>query len=438
MKLYLQNHWQKLTMFGLMSLPMTAFAEEVVEVAEVATLDTGDTAWVLVSSALVLMMTLPGLALFYAGMVRKKNILSTMMHSYGAAAVVSVLWVAAGYSLAFTDGGSANAFVGGLSNAMLSGISLDAVSGTIPEILVVIFQLTFAVITVAILAGSLAERIKFGSFLVFSAAWILLVYAPICHWVWGGGWLTGDALDFAGGTVVHINAGVGGLVLAYLLGKRRDYGKGNLAPYNLAMTLIGAGLVWVGWFGFNGGSALGANGAAAMALVVTQVAAAVGALAWLLCEYVVRGKASALGGASGAIAGLVGITPAAGFVDVTGALMIGILTAVGCFAMIEYGKKKLGVDDSLDAFGLHGVGGIIGAVLTGVFVSGQLYPDAAVNSVGTQLWLQIEGVLATVVYSGVMTFVIGYAIKKTMGLRVSNEDEYQGLDLAIHGEKIGD
>ncbi|MDO5651210.1 MAG: ammonium transporter [Moraxella sp.] len=421
-----------------MSLPMTAFAEEVVEVAEVATLDTGDTAWVLVSSALVLMMTLPGLALFYAGMVRKKNILSTMMHSYGAAAVVSVLWVAAGYSLAFTDGGSANAFVGGLSNAMLSGISLDAVSGTIPEILVVIFQLTFAVITVAILAGSLAERIKFGSFLVFSAAWILLVYAPICHWVWGGGWLTGDALDFAGGTVVHINAGVGGLVLAYLLGKRRDYGKGNLAPYNLAMTLIGAGLVWVGWFGFNGGSALGANGAAAMALVVTQVAAAVGALAWLLCEYVVRGKASALGGASGAIAGLVGITPAAGFVDVTGALMIGILTAVGCFAMIEYGKKKLGVDDSLDAFGLHGVGGIIGAVLTGVFVSGQLYPDAAVNSVGTQLWLQIEGVLATVVYSGVMTFVIGYAIKKTMGLRVSNEDEYQGLDLAIHGEKIGD
>ncbi|UTO06151.1 ammonium transporter [Moraxella sp. FZLJ2107] len=383
------------------------------------------------------MMTLPGLALFYAGMVRKKNILSTMMHSYGAAAVVSVLWVVLGYSLAFSEG-SMNAFVGGFANAMLAGIGLDDLSGSIPTILFVIFQLTFAVITVAILAGSLAERIKFGSFLWFSAAWVLLVYAPICHWVWGGGWLTGDALDFAGGTVVHINAGVAGLVLAALLGKRKDYGKGNLAPANLSLTLIGAGLVWVGWFGFNGGSALGANGSAAMALVVSQVAAAIGALAWMVCEYFVRNKASALGGASGAIAGLVGITPAAGFVDVTGALAIGALTAVACFVMIHYGKRRLGIDDSLDAFGLHGVGGIVGAVLTGVFVSTTIYPDAANVSMAEQLWLQIEGVLATIAYSAVMTAVIGLVIKYTMGLRVDAEDEYQGLDLAIHGEKIAD
>lgn len=422
--------WASLSVgLGLLSASNLAYAEDV--------LDTGDTAWVLISTALVLMMTLPGLALFYAGMVRKKNILSTMMHSYGATAVVSVLWVVIGYSLAFSEG-SFNAFVGGFDHVMLANIGLDDVSGTIPVILFVVFQLTFAVITVAILAGSLAERIKFGAFMWFSAAWVVLVYAPICHWVWGGGWLTGDALDFAGGTVVHINAGVAGLVLAALLGKRKDYGKGILAPANLSLTLIGAGLVWVGWFGFNGGSALGANGSAAMALVVSQVAAAIGAIAWMACEYIVRKKASALGGASGAIAGLVGITPAAGFVDVFGALAIGAITAIACFVMIHYGKRRLGIDDSLDAFGLHGVGGIVGAVLTGVFVSSTIYPDAAEVSMATQLWLQIEGVLATIVYSAVMTAVIGLVIKYTIGLRVDAEDEYQGLDLAIHGEKIAD
>ena len=422
--------WASLSVgLGLLSASNLAYAEDV--------LDTGDTAWVLISTALVLMMTLPGLALFYAGMVRKKNILSTMMHSYGATAVVSVLWVVIGYSLAFSEGGF-NAFVGGFDHVMLANIGLDDVSGTIPVILFVVFQLTFAVITVAILAGSLAERIKFGAFMWFSAAWVVLVYAPICHWVWGGGWLTGDALDFAGGTVVHINAGVAGLVLAALLGKRKDYGKGILAPANLSLTLIGAGLVWVGWFGFNGGSALGANGSAAMALVVSQVAAAIGAIAWMVCEYIVRKKASALGGASGAIAGLVGITPAAGFVDVFGALAIGAITAIACFVMIHYGKRRLGIDDSLDAFGLHGVGGIVGAVLTGVFVSSAIYPDAAEVSMATQLWLQIEGVLATIVYSAVMTAIIGLVIKYTIGLRVDAEDEYQGLDLAIHGEKIAD
>lgn len=400
-------------------------------------LNTGDTAWVLISTALVLMMTLPGLALFYAGMVRKKNILSTMMHSYGAAAVVSVMWVLVGYSLAFSEG-SMNAFVGGLGNVMLAGVGMDAMSGTIPTILFVAFQMTFAVITVAILAGSLAERVKFSSFMVFSALWVVLVYVPICHWVWGGGWLTGDALDFAGGTVVHINAGVAGLVLAALLGRRQGYQKEFHAPANLALTLIGTGLVWVGWFGFNGGSALGANAAAGMALVVSQVAAAVGALTWLVAERVVRGKASALGGASGAIAGLVGITPAAGFVTVGGAMVIGVLTALGCFYMIGSLKRKMGIDDSLDAFGLHGVGGIIGAVLTGVLVSPAITGAPLEVGLGTQLWLQIEGVLATMAYCAIVTFIIGFAIKKTMGLRVSQEEEYVGLDLALHGEKIGD
>lgn len=377
-------------------------------------LNTGDTAWVLISTALVLMMTLPGLALFYAGMVRKKNILSTMMHSYGAAAVVSVMWVLVGYSLAFSEG-SMNAFVGGLGNVMLAGVGMDAMSGTIPTILFVAFQMTFAVITVAILAGSLAERVKFSSFMVFSALWVVLVYAPICHWVWGGGWLTGDALDFAGGTVVHINAGVAGLVLAALLGRRQGYQKEFHAPANLALTLIGTGLVWVGWFGFNGGSALGANAAAGMALVVSQVAAAVGALTWLVAERVVRGKASALGGASGAIAGLVGITPAAGFVTVGGAMVIGVLTALGCFYMIGSLKRKMGIDDSLDAFGLHGVGGIIGAVLTGVLVSPAITGAPLEIGLGTQLWLQIEGVLATMAYCAIVTFIIGFAIKKNHG-----------------------
>ncbi len=412
-------------------LPSLALAEEG------ATLNTGDTAWVLVSTALVLMMTIPGLALFYAGMVRKKNILSTMMHSFGAAAVVSVMWVLVGYSLAFSES-SANAFVGGFDFVLLNNIAMSDLTGSVPTLLFVVFQMTFAIISVAILAGSLAERVKFSTFLWFSALWVVLVYAPVCHWVWGGGWLTGDALDFAGGTVVHINAGVAGLVLAALLGKRRGYQKGNMAPANLALTLIGAGLVWVGWFGFNGGSALGANASAAMALVVTQVAAAVGALAWLVAEYLHRGKASALGGASGAIAGLVGITPAAGFVDVGGAIAIGVLTAVGCFLTISFAKKKMGIDDSLDAFGLHGVGGVIGAVLTGMFASAKVMGEPLQTSFGAQLWLQIEGVLATAVYCAVVTLIIGLVLKKVMGLRVNDEEEYQGLDLALHGEKIGD
>lgn len=407
-------------------LPVIAYANDSV-------LNAGDTAWVLVACCLVLLMTVPGLALFYAGMVQKKNILGTMMHSFGATFVVSVLWVVIGYSLAF---GKGNGFIGNTDYFMLDNIALDSITGSIPTLLFVVFQMAFAIIAVAILAGSLAERIKFGAFLWFSAFWVVLVYAPVCHWIWGGGWLTDDALDFAGGTVVHINAGVAGLVLAVLLGKRQGYQKRNLAPANLSLTLIGTGLLWVGWFGFNGGSALGANGTSAMAILVSQVSASVGGLAWLICEYWHRGKASALGGASGAIAGLVGITPAAGFVDIGGAMAIGAITAVGCFGFIGFIKYKIGIDDSLDAFGLHGVGGIIGAVLTGIFASEKIMGKALETSFFEQLWRQIEGVLATGAYSAVMTLMIGLAIKKIMGLRVSDDDEYQGLDLAVHGEKI--
>ena len=316
-------------------------------------LDTGDTAWILVSTALVLLMTIPGLALFYGGMVRKKNVLSTMAHSFVAAGIVSLTWVIVGYSLAFSEG---NAFIGGLDKLMLSGITTDALTGTIPEILFVIFQMTFAIITVAIITGSIAERMKFGAFVAFITLWSVIVYAPITHWVWGGGWLGNDgALDFAGGTVVHINSGVAGLVAAYMLGKRMGLGRESMAPHNLTLTVIGASLVWVGWFGFNGGSALGANGSAGYALVVTQVAAAAAAIAWLITEKVVRGKSSVLGGASGAVAGLVVITPAAGFVTVGGALAMGLIGGVVCFWGITVLKRLLKADDSLDAFGLHGV-----------------------------------------------------------------------------------
>lgn len=426
----LSNFYWQLLLITLLSFPSLASAEEV------ATLNAGDTAWVLISTALVLMMTVPGLALFYSGMVRKKNILGTMAHSLGATAVVSVMWVLLGYSLAFSEG-SVNKFVGGFSHAFLANIPLDALNGTIPTLLFVVFQMTFAVITVAILAGSLAERMKFGSFMVFTAVWIILVYAPVCHWVWGGGWLMGDgALDFAGGTVVHINAGVAGLVLAYMLGKRRGYGRESMAPANLALTVIGTGLLWVGWFGFNGGSALSAGALAANALLVTQVAAASGALAWFIVEKIAHGKASVLGGASGAVAGLVGITPAAGFVEVGGSLAIGVLTAIGCFYSVNYLKRLLNVDDTLDAFGLHGVGGIIGAILTGVFVSPAITGQPLEVSMLHQLWIQIEGVLATMLYCAMMTFIIAKVIQMLMGLRLSDEEEYQGLDLAVHGERI--
>lgn len=397
-------------------------------------LDTGDTAWILVSTALVLLMTIPGLALFYGGMVRKKNVLSTMAHSLSAAAIVSVVWVVIGYSLAF---GSGNAFIGGLDKAMLSGITTDALSGTIPEILFVIFQMTFAIITVAIISGSVADRMKFGAWLTFITFWVIIVYAPIAHWVWGGGWLMNDgALDFAGGTVVHINSGVAGLVAAVLLGKRMGLGKESMAPHNLTLTVLGASLVWVGWFGFNGGSALGANGSAAYALVTTQVAAATAAIAWLIVEKIVRGKASVLGAASGAVAGLVVITPAAGFVTVGGALIMGLIGGVVCFWGTTGLKRVLKIDDSLDAFGLHAVGGIAGALLTAVFASSFIMGEKAPADMLHQLWVQTEGVLATIAYSAVVTFILLKVIDLVIGLRVERDDERMGLDLSQHGERI--
>ncbi|MCO8088151.1 ammonium transporter [Acinetobacter indicus] len=410
------------------ALPEVAVAEEE------AVLDTGDTAWILVSTALVLLMTIPGLALFYGGMVRKKNVLSTMAHSFVAAAVVSLVWVIIGYTLAFGEG---NAFIGSLDKFMLAGITTDALSGTIPEILFVIFQMTFAIITVAIISGSIAERMKFGAFVAFIAIWVVVVYAPITHWVWGGGWLGNDgALDFAGGTVVHINSGVAGLVAAYMLGKRMGLGRESMAPHNLTLTVVGASLLWVGWFGFNGGSALGANGSAGYALVVTQVAAAAAALAWLVTEKVVRGKASVLGGASGAVAGLVVITPAAGFVTVGGALAMGLIGGVVCFWGITALKRALKADDSLDAFGLHGVGGIVGAILTAIFASEFIMGDAAPASLMGQLWVQVEGVIATIVYSAVLTFIILKVIDLVIGIRVESDDERMGLDLSQHGERV--
>ncbi|WP_416040770.1 ammonium transporter [Acinetobacter lactucae] len=406
--------------------------------APTPTLDTGDTSWILVSTALVLLMTIPGLALFYGGMVRKKNVLSTMMFSLSAAILVSLLWVIAGYSIAFSGTG---AFFGDLSKAMLNGVAFDALSGTIPESLFVIFQMTFAIITVAILSGSIADRMKYSAFMVFIAVWVLVVYAPITHWVWAAdGWLfKAGALDFAGGTVVHINSGVAGLVAAYMLGKRIGLGRESMAPHNLTLTVVGASLLWVGWFGFNGGSALGAGARASMAILVTQVAAAAAAFSWLVVERMIRGKASVLGGASGAVAGLVVITPAAGFVGVGGALVMGLIGGVVCFWGITALKRLLKADDALDAFGLHAVGGIVGAILTGVFYSDEIIKAANVALAPTfagQLWVQVEGVLATMVYSGVATFIILKVIDLVIGIRVNADDERMGLDLSQHGERI--
>lgn len=406
--------------------------------APTPTLDTGDTSWILVSTALVLLMTIPGLALFYGGMVRKKNVLSTMMFSLSAAILVSLLWVIAGYSIAFSGTG---AFFGDLSKAMLNGVAFDALSGTIPESLFVIFQMTFAIITVAILSGSIADRMKYSAFMVFIAVWVLVVYAPITHWVWAAdGWLfKAGALDFAGGTVVHINSGVAGLVAAYMLGKRIGLGRESMAPHNLTLTVVGASLLWVGWFGFNGGSALGAGARASMAILVTQVAAAAAAFSWLVVERMIRGKASVLGGASGAVAGLVVITPAAGFVGVGGALVMGLIGGVVCFWGITALKRLLKADDALDAFGLHAVGGIVGAILTGVFYSDEIIKAANVALAPTfagQLWVQVEGVLATMVYSGIATFIILKVIDLVIGIRVNSDDERMGLDLSQHGERI--
>ncbi len=401
-------------------------------------LDTGDTAWMMTSTALVLLMTIPGLAMFYGGMVRQKNILATAAQSFAAAAVMSVLWMIIGYSIAFSDGGGLNAYTGGLDNLFLRDLSADALSGTIPESVFMTFQMTFAIITPALITGAFADRMKFSSMLVFLSAWMVLIYAPICHWVWGGGFLGEEGvLDFAGGTVVHINAGIAGLVAAIVLGKRHGFGTENMAPFNLTFTVIGASLLWVGWFGFNAGSALSAGTTAGMAMAVTQIAAASATVSWMLVEWFARGKPSVLGLVSGAVGGLVAITPAAGFVDPMGALFIGLISGVACYWGATSLKKAFGYDDSLDAFGVHGVGGIVGAVLTGVFAVEAIGGTAgAVEGNLGQVWIQVQGVLATIVYCGVGSYLLLKIIDFTMGLRVTEEQEIEGLDINLHGERI--
>jgi len=427
----------KIKMSIMSFLPASLLVPGMAMAGEAAKLDSGDTAWMLTSTALVLLMTLPGLALFYGGMVRKKNVLSVCMQTIGVAALVSVLWVVCGYSLAFADG---SAVVGGLSKAFFSGVGYDTLSGTIPETVFATFQMTFAIITPVLIIGAFAERMKFSAVMWFMGIWLLAVYSPIAHWVWGGGFLGNlGTLDFAGGTVVHINAGIAGLVCALVLGKRVGFPREAMLPHNLTLTLMGASLLWVGWFGFNAGSELAADGTAGMAMLVTQVATATAVLAWTFAEWIVFRKPSLLGACSGAVAGLVAITPASGFVGPIGALAIGAAAGVICFWAVASLKKMLGYDDSLDAFGIHAMGGIVGALLTGVFCAksfgGAGFSDHA-TSIGGQLAIQAEAVLATVVYDAIATFIILKVIDIVIGLRVSEEEEREGLDVTQHGEQV--
>jgi len=415
-----------------------ALAQEAAEAAAAPAIDYGDTAWMLTSTALVLLMTVPGLALFYGGMVRKKNVLATVMQSFTVTCLITIVWMVAGYSLAFTDGGSLNAWIGGLSKAFLAGVGKDSVTGSIPETVFMTFQMTFAIITPALICGAFADRMKFSALLWFIGLWSVVVYAPVAHWVWGGGFLQGaGVLDFAGGTVVHINAGIAGLVAALVLGKRLGYGQENMAPHNLVLSLIGASLLWVGWFGFNAGSAVAANGSAGMAMAVTQIATAAAALAWMFGEWATLGKPSVLGILSGAIAGLVAITPASGFVGPTGALVIGIVAGLVCLWAVAWLKPRLGYDDSLDVFGVHAVGGIVGALLTGVFAVEAIGgTPGMLEGNGGQIATQAYGILATIVWTAVASFVILKAIDLVIGLRTSRETEIEGLDINLHGEVV--
>ena len=415
-------------------------AEPVAEAAEEAapTLNSGDTAWMLTSTAIVLLMTIPGLALFYGGMVRKKNVLSVVMQCFAICCIITITWFAVGYSLAFTDGGGMNSYIGGLSKAFLKGVGIDTLTLTIPESVFFTFQATFAIITPALIVGAFVDRMKFSALLLFMVLWSLIVYVPVTHWVWGGGFLANaGVLDFAGGTVVHINAGVAGLVCAIFLGRRYGYGSENMAPHNLVYSVIGASLLWVGWFGFNAGSTVAANGAAGMAMAVTQIATAAAALSWMFTEWLVHKKPSILGIISGAVAGLVAITPAAGFVDPMGSLWIGIAAGILCFFASTTVKKALGYDDSLDVFGIHGVGGIVGAILTGVFAA-----EAIAGKTGLlegnagQVLTQIWGITATIVWCAVATFVILIIVNILVGVRVSQASEIEGLDINQHGEVV--
>ena len=399
-------------------------------------LDTGDTAWMLTSTVIVLMMTIPGVALFYAGMVRKRNVLATLMQSFAITCLVTIIWMVIGYSLAFSNGGSA--WVGNMDLAFLSHVTVDAINGTIPDTVFIIFQATFAIITAALITGAVAERMKFSALLWFIGLWSIVVYSPITYWVWGGGFL-GDAgvLDFAGGTVVHINSGVAALVAAIMLGKRKGFGVENLAPHNVGLTMIGGAFLWIGWFGFNAGSAVGANGGAGMAMAVTQIAAAAAGLTWMIVEWLHHKKPTLLGIVSGAVGGLVAITPASGFVGPMGALSIGLAAGIVCYWGAAILKPKLGYDDSLDVFAVHGLGGIVGAILTGVFAVEAIGgTPGALEGNSSQILIQIEGILATIAWSGAASAAILFVIDKVIGLRVDKEEEAEGLDLSQHGEMM--
>ena len=399
-------------------------------------LDSGDTAWMLTSTALVLFMTLPGLALFYAGLVRNRNVLSVVMQCFAIACLVSVIWVVCGYSLAF--GETVGGYVGGLGKAWLSGVGMDALSGTYPETVFIMFQLTFAIITPALFVGGIAERMRFSAMLIFVAAWVVLVYFPVAHWVWGGGWLADIGFrDFAGGAVVHITAGVAALVAALVLGNRSGFPNTAMPPHNLPMTVTGACMLWVGWFGFNAGSALAADGAAGMAMLVTHIGASLGSLTWMTCEWVRYGKPSVLGIVTGMVAGLACITPASGFVGPMGALVIGIAGGLGCFLATQFIKRKLKIDDSLDVFPVHAVGGMIGLLLTAIFSAsnmGGMGLDEGV-SVVNQLGVQVVGIIATFAWCAALSFVLLKAINAIVPLRVSEDDETEGLDIVLHEER---
>jgi len=410
-------------------MPFTVFAEGI---------DGANTSWILTSTALVLFMTLPGLALFYGGLVRSKNILSVLMQCFAIAGIASIVWLIIGYSLAFSGEG---AYLGDFSKLLFAGVSEGSLSGDIPESLFALFQMTFAVITPALIIGGFAERMKFSAVLLFSTIWLIVVYSPITHWVWGGGWLSQmGLLDFAGGTVVHITAGVAALVAAIVLGPRKGFPQKPMPPHNMTMTMTGAGMLWVGWFGFNGGSALAANGDAAMAMLVTHISAATAAITWMFYEWVKFGKPTALGMATGIIAGLGTITPASGFVGPAGALVIGFLAGAICFNAVIFVKQKLKIDDSLDVFPVHGVGGILGTLLAGIFAASSLgifsgQGLAEGMTISSQLVVQFVGVVSTIIYTAVATYVILKIIEPITGLRVIDDEEQQGIDISSHEEK---
>lgn len=413
-------------------LPIQAFADD---------LNAANTSWILTSTALVLFMTIPGLSLFYGGLVRSKNVLSVLMQCFAITCLASIVWFAYGYSIAFGDGGSMNAYIGNLDNLFLGKVTEGSMAGDIPESVFAMFQMTFAIITPALIVGAFAERMRFSAMLLFSGLWLTLVYAPITHWVWGGGWL-GEMglLDFAGGTVVHITAGVGALVAALVLGNRKGFPRQAMPPHNLTMTVTGAGMLWVGWFGFNGGSALAANGDAGMAMLVTHISAAAGSLAWMMMEWTKHGKPSVLGIVTGMVAGLGTITPASGFVGPAGALIIGLSAGVICYYATQAIKQRFKIDDSLDVFPVHGVGGMLGTLLAGIFASdalgifsGQGYNEGM--NMASQVSVQLVGIIATFAYTAIVSYILLKLVDKLLVLRVDEEDEVRGLDLVEHDER---